>query len=375
MSMWHHGSETPYDKPERLISPHYHPLPPVFSCDQCGETRPSKDELRQHRFEAHPLRKPILFLQGRELGHHTTRVTRPLVQDDVHQNDCDRAFLDGREIPVSSVPQELAMLSSGTCQLELIKTGVSAVFKFSFDIASIDDLAGVERRFFDLTRDRHPHQLDSRSIDIFISDTKVFPTVASYVDGICEYLYGLQTKTGRLDVSRPHSEYVNRFNKSVDALAAYKRPVANTIVAAIEFHFNHFSEAAYLVAGQGGLGHAASTYASWALGQSLEPRAEEVPSVDDLEMAIVDDVTKRILRWVGRPLQELSRSSRAIESTLQDHLGTYDGLKMHMLLAEMSFVVEDVAGLIRHVKALRNVAGLETWATSMLSRTSMRGTR
>ncbi len=371
MSTWHHGSETPYDKPERLVSPYYHPLPPVFSCDQCGETRSSKDELRQHRFEAHPLHKPILFLQGRELGNHITRITLPLAADDVHQNDCDRAFLNGREIPVSSIPQELALLSSGACRLELIKTGVSVVFKLSFDIASVDDLAGVERRFCEFASDLRRQPLNSRSIDTFISDTEVFTTVASYVDGICEYLYGLQTKTGGLDAARPNSEYVNRFNKSVDALAAYKRPLANMIVAAIEFHFNHFPEAAHLVAGRGGLGHAARTYASWILGQRLESRTDTVPSVelDDLEVAIVDDVTKQILRWVGCSLQELSRCSRvSIESTLQGHPGAYDGPKMHMLLAEMSLAVEDVAGVIRHAKALHNVAGFENWATSMLSR-------
>ena len=331
MSMWHHGSETPYDKPERLVSPYYHPLPPVFSCDQCGETRPSKDELRQHRFEAHPLHKPILFLQGRELGNHLTRITRPLADDDVHQNDCDRAFLNGREIPVSSISQELSLLSSGACRLELIKTGVSVVFKLSFDLASVDDLTSVERRFCELASDLRRQPLNSHSIDTFISDTEAFPTAASYVDGICEYLYGLQTKAGSLDAARPYSEYVNRFNKSV----------------------------------------AARTYASWVLGQRLESRTDTVPSValDDLEVAIVDDVTKQILRWVGCSLQELSRCSRVpIESTLQDHPGAYDGSKIHMLLAEMSLAVEDAAGVLRHTKALHNVAGFETWATSMLSR-------
>ncbi len=369
--MWHHGSETPYDKPEPPVSDGYHPLPPAFPCDQCGEVRPSKDELRKHRFEAHPLHRPILFLQGRELGDHTIRVTRPVTDDDVRQNDCDQAFLNGREIPVSSLSRELALISSGACQLELIKTGVSAVFRLNFDIASVDDLDRVERRFFDLVCGLHGNQLNSRAIDTFISDTAVFPTAAGYVGGICEYLYGLQTKRGQLDASRPYGEYVNRFNRSVDALTAYERPLANTMVAAVEFHFNHFQEAANLVTGNGPLGHAANTYASWALGQVAESRMDAVPSVelDETEMAILDEVTEKIVRWINRPLQELSRCFQTkIESILQDHPATYDDLKIHMLLAEMSFVVGDVADVRRHAKALHNVAGIETWATSMLSR-------
>ncbi len=371
MSMWHHGAETPYDKPERLVSVDYHPSPPVFPCDQCGETRPSKDELRKHRFEAHPLRKPILFFQGRELGDLTTRVTRPVNVDEVQQNGCDRAFINGREIPVSSVPQELAALSSGVCQLELTKTGVRTVFKLSFDIASANDLVGVERRFLDLIRELDSTRLRSPAIDAFISDTTVFSTAKGYVDGICEYLYGLQTKDGKLETSRPHEEYVSRFNKSVDALTAYDRSVANTIAAAVEFHFNHFRESVHLIAGDGGLGHAANTYASWALGNSPDQQMDAASSVDlhDVEAAILDEVTEQIVRWIGRPLQELSKSSRArIESALKDGSATYDRPKIHMLLAEMSFAAGDLAGASQHAKALHNVFGLETWATSMLLR-------
>ena len=62
--------------------------------------------------------------------------------------------------------------------------------------------------------------------------------------GICDYLYGVLAKERSHDASLSHEKYANKFNEAVEQLAAYDRPLARIIRSLVEFHFNHFEEAA-----------------------------------------------------------------------------------------------------------------------------------
>ena len=371
MSTWHHGSETPYDKPERLVPAHYQPLPPTFPCDQCGRILASKDELRKHRFERHPQKRPSFFLQERELGDAPIRVTRRVTKDAVRHNGCDRAFINGAEIPVSSIHDELRRKSSGVYRLVLTKTGVSAEFTLDFRIASAEDLAGVEQRFADTVRIRRGYQLDSEAIDTFISNTESFRTASGYVDGICEYLYGLRTKDGGSDISRPNDTYVNRFNRSIEALTAYDRPLARAIAGAVAFHFNHFEQVVHLT-GNSALAQAATIYTTWLLGKTPTPptpNADASTELQSLELATLDRITARLVCWVIRPLSQLTKNARRqIASLLANDPETYDAVKMHILLGELDVARGSTKDAQQHARALRNVSGLEKWTDSMFSR-------
>lgn len=125
MGFWHTGYME-FHEPVGLEGYLFKPSPREFSCKHCDEVYHSIEELRQHRFESHPLRRPVLFLHGRELGAHPVRITRFLTERDVHTDNCEQAFLNNVEIPVCSVPYKLSGISSGVCKLELRKWRVDS---------------------------------------------------------------------------------------------------------------------------------------------------------------------------------------------------------------------------------------------------------
>ena len=338
------------------------PLPPRFSCKHCDEVYFSHDELRQHRFEKHPLHRPTLFLQGQELGTHPVRITRLLTADDVKTEGCDQAFLNGRDISVVSLPDSLTRLSSGIHKLVLNKADVSAIFTLDFRIASEDDLNGIEDQFKKIVRSR---QLDICAVDEFISATSGFGSALGYCDGICEYLYGVLTKEQASNSSLPYEAYVGKFNKAAEELANYKRPLARMIGSLIEFHFNHFGEAARL-ASEERVGRSAARYEAWLKDQKTEIGPDMSIAISNLDALVTDRDTEKIVCWAVRPLDDLSQHVRDMESLLKRNIGEYDNVKLHILLGETYAASGDIGKTLQHAKTLRNLPPFDKWAESKI---------
>ena len=109
MGFWHTGYGE-FHEPVGL-NPKFKPQPKRFLCKECDELYPSPDELRNHQFEAHPRHRPVMLVQGRELGKNRVRITKRLSAADVHTDHCARALLNDRrsQFPVSltNLPKSL----------------------------------------------------------------------------------------------------------------------------------------------------------------------------------------------------------------------------------------------------------------------------
>lgn len=364
MGFWHTGY-IEFHEPVGLSGFRFEPPPPPrFPCVQCGEICTSIDDLRKHRFESHPLRRPVLFLQGREVGAHPVRITRAIRAGQVTTEDCDRAVLNGDEIPVGTVPRRLAQISSEMCRLILSKAEVSSEFTLDFQIASEKDLRGIEEQF---ERTALGRRLDIRAIEEFISATSRFGSAIGYCDGICAYLYGVLAKERSPDSSLAYEAYVGKFSKGAEQLTAYNRPLARAISSLIEFHFNHFREAA-LLAGEARVGQAAGRFAAWLQGSARSMDQDVVPTemFSKLEALVTDWETEQIVRWAIQSTHERSRHVVEIEAYLKRELADYDRVKLHVLLGETYAASGDIEGALKHAKTLRNLSALEKWAESMI---------
>ena len=369
MGFWHTGYME-FHEPVGLDDCRFERSPPEFSCAHCNEIYSSIDKLRQHRFESHPLCRPILFLWGRELGAHPVRITRRPTENDVNADDCDQAFLNGQEISIRSIPRELARISSGIYRLVLRRSDVYAEFTLDFRIASEEDLQGIERQFKRMASEKH---LDVHAVERFISATSDFEGAIGYCDGICSYLHGVLAREGSPDSSLAHDAYVRKFNKAAEELIAYERPLARTICSLIEFHFNHFDDAARLT-DKTRVSRAAAKYARWMRGGMLELKKRPVSNVvhGDIEALVTERKTEQIVMWALRPLDNFFAQVDEIETFLKQDLGKYDGVKVHMLLGETYVKSGDTENVLRHAKALRNLPALEIWAESMILKHSRR---
>ena len=363
MGFWHTGYME-FHEPDGLGDFRFELLPPAFRCAHCDKTYFSIDELRIHRFESHPLRRPTLFLNGQELGADPVRVTCRFSMKDVSVDGCDRAFLNGNEVPVDRIPHRLVGISSDVCRLVLSKADLSVEFKLDFRIASEEDLFGVETQF---ERTALGGRLDVRAIEEFISSTSGFKSAIGYTDGICSYLYGVLAKERAPDSSLAYHTYVGRFSRAAEELATYERSLAVTIVSLIEFHFNHFEEASRL-GNKSRVGRVAERFATWMQGKLMESTKGSASSsvINKLEALVTDWETEQIVGWAVCPLEVLSDRAWEIESFLKGDLEEYDKVKVHMLLGEMYARSGKVAKALQHAKALRNLAALEKWAESLI---------
>ncbi len=364
MGFWHTGYME-FHEPVGLGEFRFSPSPLRFPCKHCDEICSSLDELRKHRFESHPLRRPILYLQGQELSTHSVRqITRPLAADEVKTEACEKVFLNDQEISVDTLPHTLVRISPGIHRLLLSGASVTAEFTLNFCIATEGDLKGIEDEF---QRTANRRRLDIRAVEEFISATAIFGSASGYRNGICAYLYGILAKERAPDSSLPYEEYVNKFNKAVEDLGEYERSLARIIRSLIEFHFNHFEEAARF-ANKTRIGRAAARYTAWLQNRKSEAKNNDNLNdpLNNLDALVTDWETEQIVRWAVRPLDCLARMATEVESFLNHDLHEYDKVKLHILLSEIYVTSGDVRKALQHARTLRNVPKLEGWAESMI---------
>lgn len=365
MGFWHTGYME-FHEPSGFGGPVV-PLPPKHQCPQCGEVFESAADLSSHRFEAHPRPRPRMYVSGRELGAHPIRITRPLAPTDVEVQLCDQARLNGTLVPVSRLPSALASVTADVCRIVLSRAGVEATFELDVRIASDADLAGVEDEFRRVARGR---RLDTRAIKDFIDAARRYDTAAGYYDGICAYLYGVLAKERSADSTLPYDQYIHKFSAAAEQLAAYDRPLARIIACLIEFHFNHFGDAARLWPGSR-VGRVARRFADWLT--SLHPEKQPAPaeaSLSQLETLVTDLDSEQIVRWAGRPLSALATEAGAIEAFLRRGLAAYDEAKVHVLLGQIHAARGARAEAAEHAKALRNLPRFEGWADALIRRSA-----
>lgn len=338
----------------------YDPPPLVYTCLACEEIFPNVAALQQHRFECHPLYPPTLMLRNMECRTRPIVITSKLEPTDVHIERCDQATLNGQIVPMKALEQALAAQSSGICHVVLHNGDVNLKFTVEFQIASEDDLWGVEDEFKRIAAKK---RLDMRTVEDFIEATREYATVSRYSDGICMYLYGVLAKERTIDCPLPYEEYEARFGRSVEELSSYDRPLARAIASVIEFHHNHFREAV-----QNGrnsrIAMAARKYLRWLDGDGGEVStgSELRPSSTTLEQWVTDRETEEIVRWTVRPVQSLAPQATDLEAFLRRDVADFDRVKVRILLSELYSAVGETARAVNHAKNLENWPGFEDWA-------------
>src|SRR5689334_9460164 len=102
MGFWHTG----YQEFHELTGLEtWAPAPPTYHCAHCEAPFDCAEDVRIHRFASHPLRRPSLFVRGRELGTRPLRITQPLAAGDIRIDGCEQASLNGTEISVAALPR------------------------------------------------------------------------------------------------------------------------------------------------------------------------------------------------------------------------------------------------------------------------------
>jgi len=338
----------------------------VYACQHCTLQFDEIDQLRRHRFEAHPYTRPLFYVRGVELGSTSICITSPVKTEDFVYDNCESVKLNGSTIDLKTMPALLCKFSNDKVKITLINEAVEASFELEFRIAQGEHLKGVEDAFMMLAKCKI---LSIKSIESFIENCRAFTTAGYYYDGICHYLYGVLAKEHSPDSNLKYEEYQDRFNRAASVLADYDRPLARIIRALVAFHFNHFADAVKL-APEGRLRKAAEQYMRLLSGQAKQTVGcvFEQNAPEDL---LTDHENLRIVRWATGDLTE--DNAHDIDALLKRDIPEYDRLKLRIILAEALFAKRhfDLAK-----KATRELIGnnqTQLWAEKMLARIDEKG--
>jgi hypothetical protein len=359
MGFWHTGYMEFHDSSGLG---NYVPTPATYACALCDEVFGTTDKLRRHRFEFHPIQRPVLLIKEKELGSHPFRVTTKLSVNDVLAENCESAFLNGEKITPAFLPSRIVDLPSGVSNIKLIRGGLAAEFSLDVRIASEEDLRGIEIEFERTVKGR---RLDLIAIEEFIEATAKYESAITYCDGVCAYLYGVLAKERAQDSSLDYAEYGGKFGIAAEELGAYDRHLARTIASLIEFHFNHFGET-FVLAGSSRIGLAASRYQGWLKGEVVGDPIERNLSNDEadggLEMLVTEWETEQIARWAVSPLSLLYSEIDKMVDFMKRDLSEYDVVKLNILLAEIYSSAGESELSKQYAKVLRNIPAVEEWA-------------
>ncbi len=361
MGFWHTGYME-FHQPTGLEAD-YRPTKTVYRCQHCDAQFGAMEDLRGHRFEAHPYSRPVFFVRGIELGTSTFRVTRDAPAGDFVIERSTTASINGKSVRVADVPKMLAKVKNDKVKVELANDGANAVFEVAFRIAAVEDLEGVEAAFLKLAK---KGLLTIASVEGFIEDCRPFTTADGYYDGICHYLYGVLAKERSPDSALPYEEYRTRFNRAADELLDYDRPIARIIRALVAFHFNHFADVV-ATAPAGRLRVASTRFAALLEGKrwgAASPPASRRNAMEDL---LTDHETLRILRWATSPLAALGAEAADISALAKRDIPEFDRMKLRMLLAESSAASGDNDTARRVARALIGSPKTATWAERVIA--------
>jgi len=342
------------------------PSPPRIQCSRCGVMFDSEGELRQHRFEIHPLHRPTVFLDGQEIGNQRVMITRPVAPEQLDIKGADRAILNDREVPLAKLGTVIAQHFDDVCRITLTKDGVASHFELEIRIASAEDLQGVEAQFDRMAATR---RLDIRVVDEFIAASSPFKSAIGYCDGVCSYLYGLMAKERAADCSLKHEQYMGKYSAAAKQLAPYDRKLAHTIGGLIEFHFNHFRDVAHRCP-DSRLGRVSGRFATWIDSRNTAHTATVDAShrrATSIERVVTEMDTERILDWATRPLESLVGDVSDIDEMChRPDVEEFDRVKLHMLLGETLFATGNRTAALAHARTLRNVPAVDVWAESLI---------
>jgi len=361
MGFWHTGYFE-FHEPTGLDRS-YEAAPPVFYCAHCPETFASVEALRQHRFEAHPVKRPALFLRGQEVGGVRFRVSSVLGIPDVATLSTTDAAVNGVTVPVAKLPRELADQSHGVVVVLLANHEAEARFELSIEVSDPAHVRGVDEAFTEMAR---VGRLDHRSVEAFIGSTSQFKSVPGYVDGLCEYFYGVMAKEQSAESHLPFAAYREKFNRAAHLLQEFRSPVARLIRGLVAFHFNQFDTAQRLSAGTR-LGVVAGRFATW-LGEPAKGREQATAAKQwSWDTYLTDFQTERFIKWTLMSSNDRRAHVQEIEDTMGGAGPEVDKPKAAMLLVDACRAGDDRAGVRRYARELRHTPGFEIWSERILA--------
>lgn len=362
LGFWHTGYMEFHEPVEWLDRPRPEPRPPTFPCERCGEVFDSSDDLAVHLFDGHTTARPVLLLRGRECGRSRLAVNATTGAQDWKFRNATAVRVNGRHCSDREAQVALASATDGVVTVVLEGEVSKSEFEFSFSIAGVGDLDGVDEGIADLVRGK---SLTIEAIEVFIRRTEQFPSARRYRDSIANYFYGVlarerSAESGLITDDRGTSAYQRRFDEAVAELGRYDRAPAEAITGLVAFHYNQFDRALRKTLSPR-VAQVAMRFAQLIIGQPTKDLVARVPERASLDYALSDNEIEQIIHWCSIPLDGTACREVADMETRLSKVEPADAMKLRIIAAEHYLACGERDEGRRHMAVLRQTKELDAW--------------
>jgi hypothetical protein len=364
MGFWHTGYQEHHQISSFWVEGQDVSLVVEHHCGQCGKFFQTIDKLVEHRFSNHPYLSAALLIRGREIGALPININTPLDPLDISIVNTDLALLNGRQIDLKKLAIQLSKLQNDTIFLTLSNSQLSSTYKINFNISSAEDLEGVENAFFELVKSK---ELTRSSIDKFILNTADFKSASIYINGLCEYFYGVLAKEGADSSSLSQGKYREKFNQSAEQLLDYSSTLSNYIKGLIAFHFNHFSEAKKFL-NDGNIFNISSFFEQIFSGKDVDLEYYLIRESKFLENILVDEETNLILRTFRNTNPTRSDLNELYQEISDSKISDYGKVKIKILLIKLLLKCKIEKQAIQILTELKSLSNLESWVNQVIKK-------
>lgn len=341
---------------------------PTFVCAQCKQRFYSADELFDHRFAQHPLRRPVLVLDGHELLTPTHLVRRRLTRDGIAFGNVSRCWLNGVAVDPADLSVRLTEFGDTlvSIRLESGDGSVESVYEIDISVPEPEHVAEVEKRFAELAA---IGELDIAAIERFIQATRPARTALGLVDAASQYLYGVLAKDQQGGTRLTLEEGRARFNQALEGLAGYESELATVLTEVINFNQNAFNDGSNVTTAPK-LQLAMRRFYGVLHSDMLPIHAAMTAGHTGMYIELpLDSATDRLIEWAQMPDAVLVDCVGELNIALQlDAWGSDDRFKVRILLCLGLLASGDMKGASEHARRLRNDAFFSSWAESIIER-------
>jgi len=335
-----------------------------YKCEQCGKLFETIDFLIEHRFSAHSYECPILLIRGKEIGALPININTPLEPNDISFGNAIKAIFNGKQVDLKRLDLQLSSVRQENVDLILSNDELSSRYRINFNISSEEDLAGVEKEFFVLVDGK---ELTRSSINKFIKKTEVYKSAANYMDGLCEYFFGVLAKEGSESSSLSPGKYREKFNRATEQLIDCSRTIANYIKGLIAFHFNHFPEAKKFL-NEGNLFIVSSFYEQIFSGNDVEIENYAIADSNLLENILVDEETNLILHAFRNTTPNRADLNKLYEEAKSDKVSEFGKIKIKILMIKLLLKYKIEKQAIQILVELKALSNLEPWVNRVFKK-------
>jgi hypothetical protein len=222
--------------PERRL---FKPVPITYPCTDCGKRFKQIEELRTHRLNQHPIKRPYLYLANIPQHLAKYRISSTLKPEDLHFVHTEGIRVNGAAVADDqAAARMICAAQTGRVELALANSGYSVEYFLDFEIVSDEVADQVEVAFLE---GRDAGKADEHRLVGFIDRVqRIDPSALVYAGALDRYLVGIMAKDRVEGCQVPYEDYPDKLGEASDRLSHIRRPVSEAVISLIGLIFNDF---------------------------------------------------------------------------------------------------------------------------------------